>query len=101
MIAVLVILTACCLLVGTVIARTTGRISRRTFYALIAASNGVALTASVANHDQGPASINAASMAISAWLWWQDGGGDDTKRRLRRWARKFQGVRRTAPVGAA
>lgn len=32
-----------------------------------------------------------------AWRWWKGGGGDNTKRRLKKWARKFTAVRRTAP----
>lgn len=44
--------------------------------------------------------IAAVAAALSAWSWWNGGGGDDTKRRLRSWARRFQGVRRTAPQGA-
>lgn len=46
------------------------------------------------------ASIGASSTALSAWLWWHGGGGDGTRRRLKSWARRFQGVRRTAPQGA-
>jgi hypothetical protein len=45
--------------------------------------------------------VDAAGFAYFAWCWWNGGGGDDTKRRLRKWARKFQAVRRTAPAGAA
>jgi hypothetical protein len=44
--------------------------------------------------------IPAAFTAYFAWRWWTGGGGDDTKRRLKRWASRFQGVRRTAPQGA-
>jgi general stress protein CsbA len=44
--------------------------------------------------------LTAGVAAWCAWLWWNDGGGDDTKRRLKRWAGRFQGVRRTAPQGA-
>ena len=54
----------------------------------------------VMHHDQLWAVIDAACFAWFAWSWWNGGGGDDTKRRLRRWVRKFEGVRRTAPVGA-
>lgn len=45
--------------------------------------------------------LNAGVAAWCAWDWWKGGGGDDTKRRLKRWASRFQGVRRTAPAGAA
>jgi hypothetical protein len=43
--------------------------------------------------------IAAVAAALAAWLWWHGGGGDDTKRRLRSWAARFHGVRRTAPQG--
>ena len=46
------------------------------------------------------ASAFAALGAINAWGWWHGGGGDGTRRRLKSWARRFQGVRRTAPQGA-
>lgn len=41
--------------------------------------------------------LSAAVAATSAFLWWHNGGGDGTKRRLKSWASRFQGVRRTAP----
>ncbi|MEU8760686.1 hypothetical protein [Streptomyces sp. NPDC048659] len=46
------------------------------------------------------AGVFAGVAAYFAWLWWHSGGGDDTKRRLRSWARAFTPVRRTAPIGA-
>ncbi|MFD8901275.1 hypothetical protein [Streptomyces ardesiacus] len=46
------------------------------------------------------ASISAGAAACFAWMWWNGGGGDGTKRRVRKWARRFRGVRRTAPAGA-
>lgn len=46
------------------------------------------------------ASIGAASTALYAWSWWHGGGGGGTRRRLKSWARRFQGVRRTAPSHA-
>jgi len=42
----------------------------------------------------------AASTALSLWMWWKGGGGDDTKWRLRKLGRAFTGTRRTAPAGA-
>jgi hypothetical protein len=44
--------------------------------------------------------LNAASTALHAWAWWHGGGGDGTRRRLKKWGRRFQGVRRTAPTTA-
>jgi uncharacterized membrane protein len=44
--------------------------------------------------------VIAAGEALFVWLWWHSGGGDGTRRRFRSWARRFQGVRRTAPSHA-
>jgi hypothetical protein len=44
--------------------------------------------------------LSIAGAAWFAWMWWNSGCGDDTKRRLKSWSRRFQGVRRTAPAGA-
>lgn len=49
---------------------------------------------------QGYYAIEAGLFASAAWSWWHRGGGDGTRRRLRRLAARFQGVRRTAPVTA-
>lgn len=49
------------------------------------------------NHDPVSAAISAAFTAVFLWLWWTNGGGKKTKRRLKR-ALRFKGVRRTAPV---
>lgn len=43
--------------------------------------------------------LDAGAFAWLLWNWWNNGGGDNTRRRLRRWARAFQGIRRTAPAG--
>lgn len=40
----------------------------------------------------------SVSAALLAWSWWNSGGGDDTRRRLREAARPFKAVRRTTPV---
>jgi hypothetical protein len=45
--------------------------------------------------------LDAGCVALFVWLWWNSGGGDGPRRRLKRWARRFQGVRRTAPQGAS
>jgi len=47
------------------------------------------------------ASFFSALGAVNAWIWWNGGGGDGTRRRLKSWAGRFQGVRRTAPQGAS
>jgi hypothetical protein len=46
------------------------------------------------------ASVFAALGALNAWGWWRGGGGGGTRRRLKSWASRFQGVRRTAPSHA-
>jgi len=43
-------------------------------------------------------SVIAAIDAIFIWAWWNKGGGNGTKRKLRKLARKFKPVRRAAPV---
>lgn len=45
--------------------------------------------------------LEAGLFAGAVWAWWHRGGGDGTRRRLRRAARAFQGVRRTAPAAGA
>jgi hypothetical protein len=76
-----------------------GRTGWRTLHGGNAAANALVLLGNVIHGSTTLASISAAVMALSLWQWWNSGGGDDTKRRLRKWARKFQGVRRTAPAG--
>lgn len=46
------------------------------------------------------ACVTAVWAAFFVFLWWINGGGDDTKRRLREFMKKFQAVRRTAPATA-
>ncbi|MCM1977168.1 hypothetical protein [Streptomyces sp. G1] len=53
---------------------------------------------SVREGDWFSALINAALCAGFAWLWWHNGGGDGTRRRLHQLRRRFQSVRRTAPA---
>jgi len=42
--------------------------------------------------------LEATFTGVAAWAWWTRGGGDGTKRRLRRLRARFRAVRRTAPV---
>lgn len=44
--------------------------------------------------------LNAMACAYCLWRWWNGGGGNDTKRRLRKLRTRFAGVRRTAPAAA-
>lgn len=48
--------------------------------------------------DTTRALVDGALTTYNAWCWWNSGGGDGTKRRLKQWAAKFRGVRRTAPA---
>lgn len=43
---------------------------------------------------------NGGIAGLSLYCWWNNGGGDNTKRRLKKWAAKFKPVRRTAPQPA-
>lgn len=74
---------------------------QRTGLGRIAAALGMFCLSEVAEGDRNSASVDAGVAAIYIWWWWNSGGGDGTRRRLRKWARAFQGVRRTAPVGSA
>jgi hypothetical protein len=78
-----------------------GRIGWRTLHGGDAAANALILLGNVIDGSTTLASASAAVMALSLWHWWNSGGGDDTKRRLRKWARGFRPVRRTAPAGAS
>jgi hypothetical protein len=82
------------LVVAAIVLRVGGHITRRTFYALGSLASGTNLIVAAAHTDYIGGPINAAAFAVSAWLWWHD-GGDDTKRRLRVWATRSRGTRRT------
>lgn len=78
----------------------TGRIVKK-HYALIMASGWTVNTlASVLEHLHFWAYFSAAFAAWELYVWWSNGGGDDTKKRLRKLKRKFTPVRRMAPVTA-
>lgn len=66
-------------------------------YALAMVLQGVA---AIREGDHLWALFDAALCGYFAYGWWHGGGGDGTRRRLRGLARRFQGVRRTAPGGA-
>ncbi|MDI9836230.1 hypothetical protein [Streptomyces sp. KAU_LT] len=69
-------------------------------YAWVVAGLLLHLVGAVAEGLRFLAAADAAVLALSLWSWWNNGGGDGTRRRLRQWARRFQGVRRTAPASA-
>lgn len=75
----------------------SGRLKFHQFQGLCALANFAFAIDGVTTHFSVVASINAASGAVSAYLWWKGGGGDETKRRLRKLRRSFTGSRRTAP----
>ncbi|QBJ94474.1 hypothetical protein D0Z67_29335 (plasmid) [Streptomyces seoulensis] len=78
----------------------TRRLPLHKINGLMCLANSVIALGGVVDGSPVSASMSAGFAAVSGWLWWKGGGGDDTKRRLRTWARRFQGVRRTAPSAA-
>ncbi|MFJ8727702.1 hypothetical protein [Streptomyces sp. NPDC093269] len=78
----------------------TKRISRLHYNALLVISNTLFGIGYALSGRSFAVCVHAALAAFSAWMWWHDGGGDGTKRRLKKWASRFQGVRRTAPSHA-
>lgn len=77
-----------------------GRISETTANAVWAVANFLSGIAFVLESDPFWACWCAGISAWCAYSWWHGGGGDGTRRRLKKWARRFQGVRRTAPSNA-
>ncbi|MCZ1012175.1 hypothetical protein [Streptomyces lydicus] len=63
-------------------------------------SNLLLMLAQILGSSTTSATFSAGFAAFTGWLWWMGGGGDEIKRGLRLWAGRFQGIRRTAPVGA-
>jgi len=86
--------------VATLIALARGLIKPTTADALFAVINFLIGFGCVLSGDPLWACVCAAVAAWCAYDWWHKGGGDGTRRRLQSWARRFQGVRRTAPQGA-
>jgi CHASE2 domain-containing sensor protein len=99
--ALILVITAMSLIGAAITARAAGLIGSRTLHGLMAIANAVNLIAAILTGRTGLASYLAGAFALSVWMWWNSGGGDGTKRRLRSLDRKFQGVRRTAPAGGA
>lgn len=66
---------------------------------LLATANALMAVANFLIHDPLGA-LPAAMCAYCLWLWWRNGGGDGTKRRLRELREKFTPARRTAPAAA-
>lgn len=53
---------------------------------LFAAGSGVQVVMCLLRHQPETAAVNAGTMAISLWFWWNNGGGDGMKRRLKSWS---------------
>jgi len=81
-----------------VLFRWPGR--ERLFYGLGSATAGAFALFYLLTKTYTLGSLNAGSCGMFIWLWWRSGGGDDTKRRLRKLGQAFTGVRRTAPAAA-
>lgn len=78
----------------------TGRITMHQTSGIAALGTIPASVAACLDGITSVAAMFAALGAVNAWIWWQSGGGDGTRRRLKSWVRRFHGVRRTAPQGA-
>lgn len=81
------------------VARLKGK-GNRSSPALMALGSALNLPESVLHHSTVYTAMNVAVMIWYGMDWWRNGGGDGTKRRLKKVAKKFEGVRRTAPQGA-
>ncbi|MFF2094804.1 hypothetical protein [Streptomyces sp. NPDC058202] len=88
-----------CLVVGAA-GLASGNLRTHHFSGFVGAEFGFFALDDLRHHSYSWALIEAAACAFFAWHWWNDGGDDDTKRRLRKWARRFQATRRTAPSAA-
>lgn len=79
----------------------TGRLKPTTWYALLATAAAFNTLDAINTNAPVWAAADAALTAYWIHRWWNNGGGDGTRRRLRDLRRRFEGVRRTAPQGAA
>lgn len=75
-----------------------GKANVQRFWMYAAACSLVSGLIDIANSDWTSMWVDAAFMAYDLIMWWFAGGGNDTKRRLRKLKEKFEGKRRTAPV---
>lgn len=66
-------------------------------YLLMAISGLVMTAASVLIGWRPLLALYAAVVLWFGWLWWNSGGGDDTRRLGKRLGERFRPVRRTAP----
>lgn len=78
--------------------RDAAKISRAALR--MAACLGIGSVVWYANGNDWIGTSNAFMCAAWLTIWWLTGGGDNTKRRLKKLKEKFVGKRRTAPVTA-
>jgi hypothetical protein len=87
------------LILCALICMATGRIT--TGYGVLASAYAFGAVAYALSGSPGRAIWDAVFAAFFGWVWWNRGGGNGPRRRLRRAARAFRGVRRTAPAAEA
>jgi hypothetical protein len=100
MLPLVLVFTGWGFLIPAVAGFATGRLSRVHSTGLLVIANTLFGVGNAMSGESLWVCVNAAAAALSAWSWWNSGGGDGTKRRLKQWGRRFQGVRRTAPSHA-
>lgn len=88
---------SCLLSMVTLYLRSEGRITHTTACGLWTIANVGSVAAFAVAGQYVYECANAAMAGWCAYDWWNSGGGDGTRRRLRSWARRFRAVRRTAP----
>lgn len=77
-----------------------GSVPLRSRYGWLAVALGLLVVAQAVIGRLTLAAATAGLLVWTTWLWWTHGGGDGTRRRLRRLRSRFAGVRRTAPAAA-
>lgn len=63
-------------------------------------TQGAFLITDMIGHERWFGVWNAMWLAYYIWVWWNGGGGGKTRKRLKKWAKSFTPVRRTAPQSA-
>ncbi|MER5302239.1 hypothetical protein ABT039_22650 [Streptomyces lasiicapitis] len=95
-----VTMTGLALIVCSIAALLTGRLAPHRVFGLQALGYLLIASAAAAAGDISGCTICACLGLGCAWVWWKNGGDDDTKRGRRRLRRAFTPVRRTAPASA-
>lgn len=89
-----------CAIVALSLLMLAGRITTRRYAGWMTIAYAASAVLCAVNGWTSTLYLTAGGTALFAWLWWHSGGGDGTRRRIKSWARRFHGVRRTAPQGA-